>query len=358
MVRIAHISDSHLGSSMFQLIERREDARKCLQKAIDMAMKKSPDIIVHTGDLFHDALPQNDDLNFVIKLFQKLKDKVNLIVLQGKHDHPFGHRYNLSPLIGLETMGLIKSTGDKAYKGFHRTYDGKSVEIHLVSWSFEKELNRVLHDVQPTKDIALLFAHDIPHHGNDLPSTFDYYGCGHKHTFKLDKENNVGRPGSTCYVKWETESKGTKKLIVVDVDSSGCEYDNETINDVREFKFVPPVNISKMSPEQADAAIKHGLDQISPKKKKAIIIMQVNGIIDPDTERKMERTKVRQYGESKFNPLLLHLASNWQCNVSEDISFSEPLNVELSIQEYMRATNDASTEQINEILPKLLGDSE
>ncbi|MHA1863828.1 MAG: metallophosphoesterase, partial [Candidatus Thorarchaeota archaeon] len=105
MVRIAHISDSHLGSSMFQLIERREDARKCLQKAIDMAMKKSPDIIVHTGDLFHDALPQNDDLNFVIKLFQKLKDKVNLIVLQGNHDHPFGHRYNLSPLIGLETMG-------------------------------------------------------------------------------------------------------------------------------------------------------------------------------------------------------------------------------------------------------------
>ncbi|TFH03679.1 MAG: hypothetical protein E4H14_16285 [Candidatus Thorarchaeota archaeon] len=358
MVRIAHISDSHLGSSMFQLVERREDARKCLEKAIDMALKKSPNIIVHTGDLFHDALPQNDDLNFVIKLFKKIRDKVNLIVLQGNHDHPFGHRYNLSPLIGLETMGLIQSTGDKAHKGFQKTYDGKSVEIHLVSWAFESELNRVLHEKQPKADIALLFAHHIPYRGEDLPATFDYYGCGHKHTFKLDKENNVGRPGSTCYVKWETESKGTKKIIVVDVDSSGCEYDLETLNDVREFKFVPPVNISKMRPEQADDAIKHGLDQISLSKERAIIIMQVNGIIDYDTEKKMERTKVRQYGESKFNPLLLHIASNWQCNVSQDVSFSEPLNVEKSIQEYMKATKDELIEQINEILPQLLGGSD
>ena len=46
-----------------------------------MAMRKSPDIIVHTGDLFHEALPQNDDRNFVIKTFKKLKDKVDLFVL-------------------------------------------------------------------------------------------------------------------------------------------------------------------------------------------------------------------------------------------------------------------------------------
>lgn len=78
MVRIAHISDSHLGSSMFQLVERREDARKCLEKTIELAMQKSPDIIVHTGDLFHESLPQNDDRNFVIKQFKKLKDKVGL----------------------------------------------------------------------------------------------------------------------------------------------------------------------------------------------------------------------------------------------------------------------------------------
>ncbi len=356
MVRIAHISDSHLGSSMFQLTERREDARRCFEKAIDMAMRKSPDIIVHTGDLFHEALPQNDDRNFVIKTFKKLKDKVDVFVLQGNHDHPYGFRYNHSPLIGLETMGLIHGTGEKAYRGVKKTYDGKPVEIHLLSWTSEKMLDRALHTLQPKEDIALFFAHDLPRRGEDLPVTFDYYGCGHKHTFRLDKENNVGRPGSTCYVKWETEHKGSKKLIVVDVDASGCEYDVETLNDVRGFKFVPPINISKMGPEQADKSIKDSLDNLSPKEK-SIIILQVNGTIDPETERKMERAKVLQYGERQHNPLFLHIAANWRCSVPEDIKFSQPLDVETSVEEYMDHTKDDLKDQVKTIMSKFLGDS-
>lgn len=356
MVRIAHISDSHLGSSMFQLTERREDARRCFGKAMDMAMRKSPDIIVHTGDLFHESLPQNDDRNFVIKTFEKIKDKVDLFVLQGNHDHPYGYRYNHSPLIGLETMGLIVSTGEKAYRGFKKTYDGKPVEMHFLSWTSERVLDRALHQIQPKEDIALFFAHDLPRKGNDLPVSFDYYGCGHKHTFKLDKEYNVGRPGSTCYVRWETEHKGSKKLIVVDVDSSGCEYDLQNLNDVRGFKFVPPVNISKMGPEQADKTIKESLDKLSPKEK-SIIILQVNGIIDSETERKMERNKVLQHGEKKHNPLFLHIAANWQCSVPEDIKFSQPLDVVASVKEYMDFTRDDLNDRVKTMMHKILGGS-
>lgn len=356
MVRVAHISDSHLGSSIFQLTERKEDARKCFEKAIEKAMARSPDILVHTGDLFHESLPQNDDLNFVIKLFQKLQGKVDFFVLQGNHDQPYGFRYNHSSLIGLETMGLIKSTGDKPYKGFKKSYDGKPIEIHLLSWTSERMLDRVLNEVKPEEEIALFFAHDLPRESDDLPASFDYFGCGHKHTFFLDEENRIGRPGSTCFVRWETEFHGTKKVIVIDIDSNGCEFEVETLNDVREFKFVPPVNISQMSPEQADKAIKQKIDEISPKKDKPIIIIQVNGIIDPETERKLNRAKVLQYGESKHNPLFIHIAANWECNAPTNIEFSEPLNIALSIQEYMKATNDKLQNQVIEILPKLLGE--
>ena len=78
LVRIAHISDSHLGSSLFQLTERKEDARKCLKKAIDMAMQHSPDILVHTGDLFHTPLPQNDDRIFAAKALVYQDDNLKL----------------------------------------------------------------------------------------------------------------------------------------------------------------------------------------------------------------------------------------------------------------------------------------
>jgi hypothetical protein len=71
----------------------------------------------------------------------------------------------------------------------------------------------------------------------------------------------------------------------------------------------------------------------------------------------MERTKILKHGESKHNPLFLHMAANWQCRVSDKIQFSEPLNVETSIQEFMKATNDKMSDRINEVIPKYIGGS-
>ncbi|MHA2359695.1 MAG: metallophosphoesterase family protein, partial [Candidatus Thorarchaeota archaeon] len=182
MVRIAHISDSHLGSSIFQLTERREDARKCLKKAVEMAMKHSPDILVHTGDLFHSPLPQNDDMVFVIELFKKLKDKVCFIVIDGNHDLPFGYRYNYSPLRTLEAMELIVSTGAGPYTNFTETFDGKDVDIHLVAWTSPRQFDYFLNSARPNGKTSLFFAHDIDIPKEDLPP-FSYIGCGHKHNF-------------------------------------------------------------------------------------------------------------------------------------------------------------------------------
>ena len=353
-MRIAHISDSHLGCSMFQLAERREDARKCFKKALDMATRQSPDIVVHTGDLFHDSLPQNDDLNFAIEALNEVRSKADLFVLQGNHDQPYGYRYRHSPLLGLETMGVFTSTGDRPYSVETREYDGKEVQIHLHSWSPTSHVERVLHDVRPEGDIRLFFAHDLSLDWQDLPVDFDYFGCGHKHTFKLDKEVCVGRPGSTCYVNWKTEKMGSKKMIVIDVDSSGCEFTEESLNDVREFKFVPPIDISEMSANQVENAIKARLDEISPKKRDPIVILEVNGVVDADTERRMKRTDTLRYGENKLSPLFLHMESNWISQPSDQISFSEPLDVEKSVEEYMEATSDEKRQQILEKLPELL----
>ena len=274
MVRIAHISDSHLGSSLFQLTERREDARQCLKKAVDMAMKHSPDILVHTGDLFHSPLPQNDDMLFVIELLKELREKVRVIVLDGNHDIPYGYRYNFSPLRGLETMELIVSIGTGPYSTFTETFDGKAVEMHLVSWTSAYQFDYFLNSVKPKEDLALFFAHDIPVQRENLPIYFNYYGCGHKHNFWLDEEFDIGRPGSSCFVNWDREMSGKKNLIVVDIDNSGAnEYTLETLNDVREFKFITGVDITGMGSEEVNQTLTNSLSNLSPKKEKPIVIM-------------------------------------------------------------------------------------
>jgi DNA repair exonuclease SbcCD nuclease subunit len=356
MVRIAHISDSHLGSSLFQLTERREDARKCLKKAIDMAMQHSPDILIHTGDLYHTPLPQNDDRVFVIDLFKKLKDKVRLVVLDGNHDIPYGYRYNFSPLRGLETMELIKSTGSGPYSVIKEDFDGKQVTMHLVSWCSKPQLEYFLNSTKPNGGISLFFAHDIPIMKENLPVHIDYYGCGHKHNFWLDEEYDIGRPGSTCIVNWSREMGGKKKLIVVDIDRSDKnEYTLQTLNDVREFKFITGLDITGMGTEEANQTVTNSLSRLSPKKDKPIIIVEVNGLIDSETERGIERKELIKYGEKRLDPLFLHIEPNWQCLGPRDVHLSKPLDVEQSIKEYMEQTDDRMMQEVLENLPKLLG---
>jgi DNA repair exonuclease SbcCD nuclease subunit len=359
MVRVAHISDSHLGSSLFQLSERREDARQCLKKAIEMAMKHSPDILVHTGDLFHSPLPHNEDMIFVIELFKKLRDKVRLIVIDGNHDVPYGYRYAFSPLRGLETMELIMSTGPKPFRKFTETFDGKEVEIHLVAWTSPQQLEYFMNNAQPTSDTALFFAHDIQTPTENLPIYFNYYGCGHKHNFWLDEEYDIGRPGSTGFVNWNREMGGRKKLIVVDIDSSGKnEYTLQTLNDVREFKFVTGIDITGMGATEVNSLLKSSLGKLAPKKKKPIIIMQVNGIIDSETERGIERSSLLEYGEKKLDPLFLHIEPNWSSMGARPVELSEPLDVEASILEYMKQTGDPRSAQVKKMLPRFFGGAE
>jgi len=359
MVRVAHISDSHLGSSLFQLSERREDARQCLQKAVDMAMKHSPDILIHTGDLFHSPLPQNEDMIFVIELFKSLKDKVRLIVLDGNHDLPYGYRYAYSPLRSLEALELIVSTGSEPYKKFTETFDGKNVEIHLVSWTSNHQLEHFLNTANPTEKTALFFAHDIQTRTEDLPIYFNYYGCGHKHNFWLDEEFDIGRPGSTCFVNWNREMGGRKKLIVVDIDTSGKnEYTLQTLNDVREFKFVTGLDITGMGAEEVNSMLKSSLGKLSPKKEKPIIILEVNGLIDSETERGIERVSLLEYGEKKLDPLFLHIEPNWSSVGARQVELSEPLDVETSILEYMEQTKDKRAELVKRMMPRFFGGAE
>jgi DNA repair exonuclease SbcCD nuclease subunit len=355
MVRIAHISDSHLGCSLFQLSERREDARACFKKAIDMAMRHSPDLIVHTGDVYHDPMPLVDDQNFVIEVLKELKDKVPVYIVQGNHDHPYGYRYNQSTLRWLEVLDLIKSTGDTHHACHVEEFDGKKVETHLVSWCPTGTLDHVVQHVTPKEDIALFFAHDISTPMDRLPIHFNYYGCGHKHAFVLNEEYDFGRPGSTCIVNWSRDLQSSQKLIILDVDNLGNEYTVESLNDVREFKLVQGIDITGKGCDEVTNVIKKHLDGIKPKKEKPIIIMQVNGFIDAETERGLQRTEILRYGEKQHNPLFLHIEPNWECVGPRDIKLSEPLNVQKSIEEYLEYTKDPMTESIKEYVPKVLG---
>ncbi|MFW9919233.1 MAG: exonuclease SbcCD subunit D [Candidatus Thorarchaeota archaeon] len=355
MVRIAHISDSHLGSSLFQLIERREDARICLKKAIEMALRKSPDILVHTGDVFHSPTPHPEDTNFVVNLLKGISE-TKVIVLHGNHDVPYGYRYMHSPIWMLENAGFLVSTGEKDHNVLRHEVDGKVIDIHLVSWTRPLTFRKYIRDFSPSSDAAVLFSHFLPIDHDEIPSHYDYVGHGHSHNFRLDEDSSIGCPGATCIVDWKKEIGGKSKLIVVDIDNEGVEFETETLNDVREFKFHPGLDISGMGASDANDAIKDWLAKLSPKKKgKPIIIMNVNGLVTPETENGINRGELIDFGESTLNPLFLHIEPNWQVVGPPEVTLSEPLNIELSLEEYLKQSMKVDSEQVLGELKKIKG---
>ncbi|MFW9846878.1 MAG: exonuclease SbcCD subunit D [Candidatus Thorarchaeota archaeon] len=346
MVRVAHISDSHLGCSQFQLVERREDARKCLQKAVNMAMRHSPDILVHTGDLFDNPYPSWDDANFTLELFRKLQDRVYTIVLQGNHDLPYGYRRTQSPVLALQNAGFITSTGAETHQSIQDTFDGQTIDMHLISWTRPRELQGIVDYIPASDNITMLFAHNIPSPRDQIPAHFDYIGIGHKHNFWLDEDLGIGRPGSTCVVDWRREQGGKKKLIVTDVSSTGNEYITETLNDVREFKFITGINITGMGPIEAEETMRNRLNSLSPKKSKPIIIMEVAGTIDSETENEINRVEILKYGEERLKPLFFHIEPKWSSLGPRAIKLREPLNVEKSIEDYITQTGEGDLTEI------------
>jgi DNA repair exonuclease SbcCD nuclease subunit len=96
-VTLAHLSDTHLGYRAYghntdQGVNQREvDVMKTFQGCLDAIAERDPDLVVHSGDLFHVVRPSNATIvgafNTIVKFQQKRKGKP-FVIIGGNHDTP------------------------------------------------------------------------------------------------------------------------------------------------------------------------------------------------------------------------------------------------------------------------------
>jgi exonuclease SbcD len=86
-VRLLHVSDWHLGRTNGHT-ERREDLADVLQQTIEVAREFSPDLTIHSGDLFDGPRPAVDDLQLACDTLRLLAELSPVAVLAGNHDSP------------------------------------------------------------------------------------------------------------------------------------------------------------------------------------------------------------------------------------------------------------------------------
>jgi len=206
MLRLLHLSDTHLGYSEFDKVspsginQREEDCYRVFHEAIAKAVELKVDVVIHSGDFFHRPWPSNRAL---IEAFTGLKRlaqaKIPSIIISGNHSTP--RTIYTSPI--LKTLATL----DQVYPVYQEQYEqitiGDTV-FHAIPYvnnedAFKTEIARaaplaskanvlILHSSIGREYMMEEFGERIfpPEHLAKLDE-FDYTALGHFHNYKKVK---------------------------------------------------------------------------------------------------------------------------------------------------------------------------
>jgi len=253
MVRIAHLSDTHLGHRQYNLEERELDIYEVMDEIADKILEERADIVIHSGDLFDSYRPPAQAYYCFKNFLQKLDGKTKIYCILGDHDTP--KRRGMPPQRLFEDKIKILGLGEAEYK--KEKINGQEVLIAGISnvtrrySEFLIEELRKLDAVAQKYTASVLTIHQaidkfLPFEGvfevrlEDMPRNFSYYALGHLHSRIRASfgKGELAYAGSPDILRkdeigsWQEKGKG---FYIIDIE--------------KEDISVSEVNLSKIRPQ-------------------------------------------------------------------------------------------------------------
>ncbi len=238
-MKVAHVSDTHLGYLQYRLTERKKDFLRAFEQVVDKCIEKRIDILIHTGDLFESYHPDMSTFSAVISLLQKLKSaRIEVIAITGNHDRAL-RRGVIPPHRVLEELGFIKFLnfkGDLEADSFTFKIDGLFIAgfqylPRRMLLSLKEKLFPILSELAAGSKTSILLFHQgikqyLPFEESyemdfaDLPEGFDYYAGGHVHAFILEKfrKGILSYAGSTEFRNRKEAERGKRGFNIFDTE--------------------------------------------------------------------------------------------------------------------------------------------
>ncbi len=243
-MRVAHISDTHLGYRQYNLDERENDFYEAFNEAIEKAIEERADVLIHSGDLFDSPTPPIKALYVFKNALNKIEGKMKVYTVLGDHDTP--KRRGMPPhrLFEVRVLGIGRLEWDEIdgilIAGISNL-KGRGVAL------LKEELKK-FDAIAKKYRKSILIAHQaidkyLPFEGayelkeDDLPRNATYYAFGHLHSRILARFGGgyLAYAGSTEIIRkdeirsWKRDGKG---IYLVDLD--GDEIDVHKIDiDIR-----------------------------------------------------------------------------------------------------------------------------
>jgi len=210
-MKIFHLADTHIGYSAYNALDpdgynqREMDIYLAFERIVDLALKESPDLVLHSGDLFDTVRPSNRAISFVMgQLLRVSEAEIPMAIISGNHSTP-----------RLRETGSVFKVFEHV-KGLHLAYTGTLEEfvfgdlsVHALPHSadkglFDSELQALKPDKEFGHNIAMLHCgiegmevfrmnefNELLAPGNRLESGFDYVALGHFHEHCSPSDSTV-----------------------------------------------------------------------------------------------------------------------------------------------------------------------
>lgn len=205
-IRIAHLSDTHLGYRALHKSDpetgrnqRSVDVDRAFERTIGDILRRQVDAVIHGGDVFHHSRPTWQSMRHFIRQMRRIEQAgIPTLVIAGNHDTPRirtgGSAYSVIELALPETRFITE------YIDFHELelFRDLKLHVHAIPHGALTNADPVMSQVAPGRRNILVCHGMVPgvlapgiHSefgeqqlgGGLLDPEFDYIALGHYHLF-------------------------------------------------------------------------------------------------------------------------------------------------------------------------------
>ena len=250
-MRFAHLSDSHLGTRQFGLMDRETDFYDVFAKNIDKIIEKDVDFVIHSGDLFDNNRPSTEALLAFQKALLRLnEEKIPIYAIAGNHDSIL-RKGAMPPLVLFKDLGLkvlsqdnpVYTEGPVLICGIPYVASSQGLALKDFYAQLSKLADKYLKSILVSHQGIDKWMHEDTHEIelSEMPKNFDYYAMGHIHNY-IEEDFGKGKlvyPGSMEI--WRTSENNDnyreygKGFVVVDLSYDTPEIERVKIDLPREF---------------------------------------------------------------------------------------------------------------------------
>ena len=274
MVRVAHISDTHLGYTRYAKLcpktnrnQREVDVSEAYTRTVDAILEREVDLVVHSGDVFDSIRPATHVIiNFLTETNRLVRQaRIPYLGIAGNHETPrlrttaaaLGYT-NLLPLTYFSYGFMPEEQTMEA--------NGANVNVTLVPHGAVGDREVVVtpdHDA----DINIMVTHgtvpgllvqghelgevDLPNHV--LAGNFDYVALGHYHYFHEHKENAYYAGATERFSFGELDSEPGFALL--EFSDGSVEIEHVPI-ETRSMIDLPRINAAGMTSADLSDAVR------------------------------------------------------------------------------------------------------